>query len=275
MTIIQGSKFAEYFLCYKPNVDEEFLKKFNKEHYYNNTVNIHELKHGDIIFCKTDFINQFFEKIKDIKVSLKLITHNSDYNINEHLFRKKPDCIKAWWGQNINFTNKNLFSIPIGLENIWFRGGVQYNTIINKLTYGVFQKKTKLIYVNHAQRNEIRKNAYIYFADKKYSTVKHSVNYNQYIQDIIEHQFVLCPDGNGIDTHRLWESLYLGRIPIVFESINTNFYRDLPICFINSYEEVTEEFLNKEFERIKNATWNYKKLDLNYWIDTIDKYNVY
>jgi hypothetical protein len=274
MTIIQGSKFAEHFLCYKPEINEGFLKKYNHEHYYSNTVNVSELKHGDIIFCKTGFIEQFFKLIKDVKVHLKLITHNSDYSINETRFQKKPDCIKAWWGQNIDYSNNNLFSLPIGLENIWWRGGLQYNTIINKLAFGVFQKKSKLIYVNHAQRNEARREAYTYFADKTYSTTKHSVGYNQYIQDIVEHQFVLCPDGNGIDTHRLWECLYVGSIPIVFKGINTNFYRNLPITFIDSYGEITESFLQNEFTRITNIKWSFESLDLKYWIDLIKNYKI-
>lgn len=275
MTIIRGSKFAEPFLCYKPEVTEDFLKRYNHEHYYSNTLNIKQLKGNETIFCKIDFIEQFFEVIKNIEVPLKLVTHNGDLPVNEQRFKKKPECIKVWWGQNINYVNDKLFSLPIGLENDWWREGAQYKFISNNLsTFDAFEKKSKMVYINHAQRNTLRQQAYIFFANKPYSTLKHSVTYTEYANDIREHQFVLCPDGNGIDTHRLWETLYLGTIPIVFESINTNFYRDLPICFINSYEEVTEEFLTKEFERIKNATWNYKKLDLNYWIDVIDKYPI-
>ena len=31
-------------------------------------------------------------------------------------------------------------------------------------------------------------------------------------------EYVICPIGNGIDTHRFWETIYLGRIPVVLNS---------------------------------------------------------
>ena len=40
----------------------------------------------------------------------------------------------------------------------------------------------------------------------------------RYLQNLRENSFVLCPEGNGIDTHRLWETLYRGAIPLVRES---------------------------------------------------------
>jgi len=32
------------------------------------------------------------------------------------------------------------------------------------------------------------------------------------------HQYVLCPPGNGLDTHRYWEAQYWGAVPIVLKS---------------------------------------------------------
>jgi hypothetical protein len=29
------------------------------------------------------------------------------------------------------------------------------------------------------------------------------------------YKYVICPRGNGIDTHRVWEALYLGVVPVV------------------------------------------------------------
>ena len=41
----------------------------------------------------------------------------------------------------------------------------------------------------------------------------------EFLKDIRNHEFVLCPRGNGVDTHRLWETLYMGSIPIVKNDI--------------------------------------------------------
>ena len=276
MQIIQGSKFADYFICFKPNLTIGSLKEYSQEHYYNNTLNVSSLSEGDVIYCKIDFINQLFETLIDVNVGVKLVTHNGDRPVNESAYKNKPKCIKAWWGQNIAINTHNLFSLPIGLENIWINNGTQYKTIVDNLRLKTLKTKNQfknLLYINHRQRCNLRTQAYSFFEGEQWVTKRYNLTYTEYVKDIIEHRFVLCPNGNGIDTHRLWETLYLGTIPIVFESVNSNFYRDLPICFINSYTQVTRDFLDKEYERIINSEFVWDKLDLNYWVNIIKDFN--
>ena len=35
-----------------------------------------------------------------------------------------------------------------------------------------------------------------------------------YLDSLIRYKYVLCPEGNGIDTHRFWETIYAGSIPV-------------------------------------------------------------
>jgi len=86
-----------------------------------------------------------------------------------------------------------------------------------------------------------------------------------YITNIHGHKFVACPSGNGIDTHRTWESLYLNSIPIERRNLNNAFWSDLPICFVNSWEEIEEDFLNAEYARIISKEWNLAKLEFPFW----------
>jgi hypothetical protein len=46
-------------------------------------------------------------------------------------------------------------------------------------------------------------------------------------------------------------------------------FEDLPICFINDWNEVTPEFLDKEKQRILSRDWNMEKLKVSYWIEKI------
>jgi hypothetical protein len=94
-----------------------------------------------------------------------------------------------------------------------------------------------------------------------------------YLQQIRNHSFVLCPRGNGVDTYRLWETLYMGSIPIVRKDIAHRDWMDLPILFIDSWEEVTEERLRNELQRFQNTTWNMEKLRASYWIERIRNEN--
>ena len=95
-------------------------------------------------------------------------------------------------------------------------------------------------------------------------------NFDRYIENIHSHKFVLCPEGNGTDTHRTWETLYTGSIPIEKRNLNNRFYQDLPICFVDNWSEISESFLENEYYRIKNSTWNLEKLDFNFWKSKIN-----
>ena len=57
--------------------------------------------------------------------------------------------------------------------------------------------------------------------------------------------FDLSPPGHGFDTHRTWESLALGMIPIVLSSPMDDLYEGLPVVLVRSYADVTEERLRE------------------------------
>jgi hypothetical protein len=80
---------------------------------------------------------------------------------------------------------------------------------------------------------------------------------------------VLSPRGNGLDTHRFWETLHLKSIPVVIKNPNNSYYTDLPVVFVDSWGEVTEEFLNSEYERISNTEYDLEKLYFKYWKNKI------
>jgi hypothetical protein len=55
-----------------------------------------------------------------------------------------------------------------------------------------------------------------------------------------EHRFVACPEGNGVDTHRFWETLYRGSIPVVKDSQFIKNWSDLgvPMVVLSDWSEL-------------------------------------
>ena len=49
-----------------------------------------------------------------------------------------------------------------------------------------------------------------------------------------------------------------------------NHFEDLPILFVDDYNNIDVEFLNKMYDIFKNKTFNLDKLNINYWKKTID-----
>lgn len=52
------------------------------------------------------------------------------------------------------------------------------------------------------------------------------------------HAFVVAPPGHGLDTHRAWEVLALGSVPVVLSSSLDALYSEFPVVMIDSWDEV-------------------------------------
>lgn len=85
----------------------------------------------------------------------------------------------------------------------------------------------------------------------------------QNIERLKEYEFCICPEGNGVDTHRLWEAIYVKTIPIVIQSEFTDLLKKnkVPICMVDDWSDVDITKLNYSeyditgfFTRVN--TWN-------------------
>jgi hypothetical protein len=89
------------------------------------------------------------------------------------------------------------------------------------------------------------------------------------IQRLSEYEFCICPEGNGVDTHRLWEALYVKTIPIVIKSDFTDILLEnsVPIVVLDDWSQLDESNLdysnynldNNSIRRIMNFTDSYIK----------------
>jgi hypothetical protein len=59
----------------------------------------------------------------------------------------------------------------------------------------------------------------------------------EYYTDIRRSRFVLCPEGVGTDTHRIYEALYFGAVPVVLRNSLSSFYEKLPICIVDKWTD--------------------------------------
>ena len=222
------------------------------------------------IFCKTDFIIQLFDSIKDSCHHYNIVTHHSDYPIDEQLFNRRPECISKWYAINPSYNHPDLTAIPLGLKThkgCYFEP--QYMT--EWFAYNIQRlrdnKKEKNIYCNwnitNLERNKIADNLISNNLNITYDT---NIPFNEYIERMSQHKFVISPPGNGIDCHRTWEALYVGCIPIVIKNDIYNGWYDLPILQVSSYNDVTQEILNNFLSK----KYSSNKLHIEYWKDLIN-----
>jgi hypothetical protein len=251
MEFITGNKFKSICNFYLDEFGFGKLKDVNKDEVVK-------------FFVKTDFIDLFFNKFKP-NYPFLLITHNSDFHITRnHLNYLNDNLLIKWFAQNVDIEHPKISSIPIGIANEkWPHGNIE--TLLNVIDEN--NKKNNLIYCNFTINTNYseRTNCLEKVTDLgiKMSPPK---NFKNYLKELSQSYFVISPNGNGVDCHKTWESLYLKTIPIVTESTNINFYKDFPILIIKNWEEIKKIQLNDElYHKIWNS-FDPNKLTINYFI---------
>jgi hypothetical protein len=155
-------------------------------------------------------------------VSYILYIGNSDHCFDETYTRLVNDNkIGHIYAQNLNIISDKCTLLPIGIANrMWPHGDISlvYNTM-----HSVYnKKKTGCMYVN------INIGTFPYRRNIRDACIKNgfkssnSKPYNEYLEELSKFRFCLCARGNGLDTHRFWESLYLGVIPVIINNEYTN-----------------------------------------------------
>lgn len=240
-----------------------------------------ELSNNNTIFyCDTHDVNFFFENI-NFSHEFVLVSHNSDGNITKNPIRtydananKIPKNLKKWFGQNVDCESELIEPLPIGLENSeWFP---ETRKIEKLFEIAKTEKKIKnLVYLNFNINNNlsVRKPIYDMLQNKEYVTIeygKNGSNYDNYLYNLYNHHFMICPEGNGIGVHQPWEALYVNTIPIEKKNINNSNWRELPVCWVDDWEQLLDEnFLISEYNRISEIKFDLSKLDFNFWKNKI------
>ena len=85
-------------------------------------------------------------------------------------------------------------------------------------------------------------------------------------------KFVIAPRGNGWDTHRLWEALYLGCVPIVESSGLDELDSHLPILIVKSWSSLNEKTLEDVYERFLPRLKFQERLHRPFWWSVFESY---
>jgi hypothetical protein len=239
---------------YNPNINKEITK-----HLYLNNIN-NFINNPYRIFCYTHNINILSQKIHFFQNNFILITHNSDTEIretNEVLKILHFSKMLKWFGQNICFEHPKLYFLPIGLANSqWSRGNICIFNDIKNLTI----TKSNNVYFNFNINTNVTKRKHCY------DSLIHKLQWLDNLEPVENfkrlrtYKFCICPEGNGVDTHRLWECLYLKVIPIVIKSNFTNILlnQNIPLVVLDDWEQFDLNNLNYDVCMFDTA--NLKKI---------------
>lgn len=275
--LINSLKFAEIsdvIFSEDLTIDQFNKKHLSKVHILEKSkrvkyINLEfALSNGDVIFCNTEHLKLLFKLLKDVTKykNLILITSQSDIEIDSSLLNKLPECFSKWFCINSKINEGKIITIPLGVANDYDK-----NLLENEISYdpkNFFKSKKYLLYVNFNENTNrrVRKPIYDLFKnDNNYLVTEYNSDKNSYKNNLINSNFVLCPEGNGLETHRFWETLYSGSIPVVKKSSGYEGFKDLPILFVNNFEDLNSEVLKDSLNSFREIGANLDSLDFDYW----------
>ncbi len=223
------------------------------------------------IFVKGDYLDLFFERIHpQLPHPYVLVTHNSDSAApGPFIPLLGDDKLIAWFAQNVDCAHPKIHPIPIGIANrCWKHGNGSLVEEIRKKRLN----RSKVLYLNFAIGTypEERQQAYHLLSRLPCTYFSSNQSFKKYLKEMASSKFVASPRGNGLDTHRLWESLYLGSYPIVKSSTLDPLYADLPVVIIEDWHQITEKFLVNKYKEMEKKTFKLEKLQFGYWSQLIE-----
>jgi len=251
-----------------------------------------------VVFIKSLIINDYLSLIESIHVKFILISTSNDdilfpMNLQQdrilNIFSTNEYLIK-WLVKNPSMVHEKIQGIPIGPKYQWhshdFFGEDKnpVNSVLSKYCLSPesgFLKgdKPNLVYFNYnkdttnwafwQEHKGIRYHIYDILSSR--FTFLPESKFEEYLGILSTYKFSISPPGRGLDTHRAWESLMVGTIPIMMHTPLDDLFKDLPVIFVDDWNDVTEEFLLQKYEILKTKKYDFNICYSNYWVQYIDK----
>jgi hypothetical protein len=208
-----------------------------------------EIKAKRIVFCPSHLLEDLIsltEKGPEVKI---LIVGNGDKNFHSLSPLIYKFATYSFIQNSFISDNLRIFTLPIGLENkrLGVNGMIRFNpspvkNAQSSILVGPFSPTSE-------SRKELSKEAFAGF--QEFDVFEQRINLKPYSRALHSHKYVLCPEGNGVDTHRLWETIYAGAIPLVPRNSWSNSLIDLgfPVIQLDSWapQNILKEIKKNEF----------------------------
>jgi len=191
-----------------------------------------------LIYCYSHRLDNFRKVLPLLKNKCILVSHNSDENIT-HAYVDIADHprIEFWYTQNLLMKHSKVDFLPIGIANsMWTHG----NLSIVEAARAKNIVKTQDFYFNFSLGTNLSERTACKTILENQGLIFDStmLEFGTYLDKLSSYKYAICPPGNGVDCHRLWECLYMNVIPIALRSVLTEKVADLyPCILLDAWEQ--------------------------------------
>ena len=232
------------------------------------------LQENDRVFIKRDDIDALIKANPPKKITL--VVHNTDETFEDSdMDRVRPYVNRVY---AVNSSAKDAIHIPLGFRDNQYTS----HSVLDKIKRIPTNTRNILCLLNFSigNGNNERLNALNAFKDYDWAIKDTNNSPNMHLDHknkeavhlrekfyntLTKTKFVICPFGAGKDTHRVYEALFFGAIPIIKNSFLDEMYKELGECWIvNDWSEVTEDSCNQRWKTSKFKPFN---MDVNKWLN--------
>jgi hypothetical protein len=234
-------KMADCILRKKSRNDYYEVKEWSKENilFFEDILSSTETwNNPKTLFCNNDDLSAFLEILPKIQNPFILLSHNGDENVTSKYF---PICdttlLIKWYTQNACISHPKLVILPIGFANpVWAHGNYSQFSQIQSMNI----EKINPVYANFlVQTNREAREKCLHACKMFNIPIQNRCPPVIYMQGLASSFFCICPEGNGIDTHRFWESLYLKSIPIILKNpLSEKLAQEFPCILLNEWTDL-------------------------------------
>lgn len=199
-------------------------------------------KDGEWVFVNGDVLDVLLGKFPTLPVLLgklpalrakrfHIVIHNSDRPFGQSELESLLPRAYHIYAVNAIVSHPQLTPIPLGFRDctLDFLRDYRPETLPRTIeVYGNFKV------CNNATKRAACKKA---LANDPRVVWREETDFAEYLHDLCQSKFVLCPEGTGIDTHRVYEALLCGATPVVLHSPLDALYRRFPICIVKDWTD--------------------------------------
>lgn len=272
---------------------DESLHRIIHDHDFIHPEGWFALSGASFLVAKRDFVfhggtwrgaetDSLVKRLRGTPKRSVLVTH-SDYHTNalHSLFLRALGAVKVW-GTNVDPVRRIASPVPLGLTSP--EANIPIHDLLSDRSpiaeaFEVAERPRELtrdFYVNVKAENHPSRTRFLEeVSDIPGVVVKEPSHTPQgrsdYCKSLREFPFVLAPRGNGVDTHRIWETLYLGGIPVVLQDkAIVPLVEGLPVVLLQRWSDLADERrVEEELDRIRHARWEATRLRMSWWLTTL------